>query len=116
MKFIMKQQDFARLMVQKWKSVAVESTFLNHEIIEKSLKLFRLHPFVVSPFFVLLIVLETVCCMIMIGPVRMILMMMMIEMKVSVMRLRPRAVVECDNMRGSQNISSITFRGFEGWW
>ena len=45
----MKQQDFARLMVQKWKSVAAESTFLNHETIEKSLKLFRLHPFVVSP-------------------------------------------------------------------
>ena len=108
MKFIMKQQDFARLMVQKWKSVAVESTFLNHETIEKSLKLF-------SPFFVLLIVLKTVCCMIMIGPVRMILMMMMIEMKVSVMRLRPRAVVECDNMRRSQNISFITLRGFEGW-
>lgn len=51
--------------------------------------------------------------MIMIDPVRMIL-MMMIEMKVSVMRRGPRAVLECDNMRGSQNISSITLRTTSG--
>ena len=49
--------------------------------------------------------------MIMIYLVRMILMMMiMIEMKVRLVMRRPGALLECDNMRGSQNITSITLR------